>query len=167
MGATMRTAIIGVLGAFLALSSSGCGTVCNLAGGIAHPDSEPRVYGGVIKDLEVLDEAISNPPTQPLLGESTGGDARLALVVLALLAADPILSFVADTLTLPITVPLQERRIAAGKRQSERGPKATSAGPVAGDVAPGSARTLDPPREGPGATAEPVKPTQSESAGSR
>jgi hypothetical protein len=36
-----------------ALPLSGCGTICNFAGGFVHPD-EPRVYGGVLRDLEIL-----------------------------------------------------------------------------------------------------------------
>src|SRR5262245_12507046 len=32
----------------------GCGTICNLAGGITNPDEEPRIYGGVIRDLDIF-----------------------------------------------------------------------------------------------------------------
>jgi hypothetical protein len=98
----MKAAFLAVL---VVVSLSGCGTVCNLAGGIIHPESEPRVYGGVVKDLEVIDRSINAPPN------SMGGDVRLAPFLLALAVGDPILSFVADTLTLPITIPLQARRI--------------------------------------------------------
>jgi hypothetical protein len=104
-----------VLVAVVAVSVSGCGTVCNLAGGFVHPDSEPQVYGGVTRDLAIIDKAVSDPPA----AEHSVGDARLAVVLLGVAVADPFLSFVGDTLTLPITIPLQERRKAAERAQDE------------------------------------------------
>jgi uncharacterized protein YceK len=111
----MKASPSAVLAAVVAVSLSGCGTVCNLAGGIIHPDSEPRVYGGVVRDLEIIDKAVSDQ--KPAM--DSVGDARLALVILSVAVADPFLSFVGDTLTLPLTVPLQERRKAAERAEHE------------------------------------------------
>jgi len=96
------------------LAATGCGTVCNLAGGVAHPDKEPMVYGGVIRDLDIIDSAINGG------GQINGGaagkeEAALVACIVAIAVGDPIISFVADTITLPITIPLQERRIAREK----------------------------------------------------
>jgi hypothetical protein len=44
--------------------------------------------------------------------QASHGDPRLALILIPLGIADPVLSFVGDTLTLAITIPLQRRRIA-------------------------------------------------------
>jgi hypothetical protein len=99
---------------FLLIASvfaSGCGTVCNLAGGVAHPDSEPKIYCGVARDLDIIENGASGGPR---LGQGNGGKGAAVLVVaiVALAVVDPILSCAADTLTLPVTIPLQERRIA-------------------------------------------------------
>src|SRR6266404_4100690 len=97
----------------VAISLSGCGTVCNLAGGVVHPDSEPRVYGGVIRDVEIIEKAVSGPlPTGTLSTDDGKGAVFLVTAIISLAAVDPILSFVADTLTLPVTIPLQSRRTA-------------------------------------------------------
>lgn len=92
-----------------AILVNGCGTVCNFAGGILHPDREPRVYGGVQRDVEVIEE-MSKPPG---LGLSAGKSAAGALVFLGVVLVDPAISFVADTLTLPITLYAEHRREAA------------------------------------------------------
>jgi hypothetical protein len=148
-------ALIGVVGALVAVSLGGCGTVCNLAGGIVHPESEPRVYGGVVRDLEIIDQAISSPPpSEPI------GDPRLALVILPLAVADPILSFVGDTLTLPITVPLQKRRKAAEDRPADGGGRNT-----VGPVGTATLRRPHPPdltSEDAGAESDTGKPAQPE-----
>ena len=88
----------------------GCGTVCNLVGGVTHPDTEPRVYGGLQRDVEVLDGVVNGAQSNPQMQISH--DPRAALILVPVGIADPILSFVGDTLTLPITIPLQRRRIA-------------------------------------------------------
>jgi uncharacterized protein YceK len=102
----MKTALIAVVTVIGAVSLSGCGTVCNLAGGIVHPDNETRVYGGVILDLEVIDAAVSGKKT-------FGGGPGAVVVLLPLAVLDPMLSLIADTLTLPFTIPLQAKRNAA------------------------------------------------------
>jgi hypothetical protein len=48
----MKSAVSVTTAVCVAVFSSGCGTVCNLAGGVLHPDKEPRVYGGLQLDLE-------------------------------------------------------------------------------------------------------------------
>jgi hypothetical protein len=109
----------------VALSSSGCGTVCNLAGGVAHPDSEPRVYGGVIRDVEIIDKVVNkakpNSDNQQVSQAISGGWEKAVVLVAfvsVIISADPVLSMVADTLTLPITIPLQNRRIAQQEDKS-------------------------------------------------
>ena len=119
----MKKPLIAVVLAIGAVSMSGCGTVCNFAGGIAHPDVEPRVYGGVLRDIQVIEDAVTCDPTQRKFG-----DPRAIVVVLPIAVADPIVSFIADTLTLPITIPLQERRIAIRKNAEEADNGPNSAG---------------------------------------
>jgi hypothetical protein len=94
--------------AALAFALSGCGTTCNLAGGIVHPDTEPRVYGGVLRDMEIIEKVVNCPASD----RQYGGKSAVFLVAGAIVlgTGDPILSFVADTLTLPITIPLQRKR---------------------------------------------------------
>jgi hypothetical protein len=104
----LLTALIGVLSGL----SLGCGTVCNLAGGITHPESEPRIYGGFIRDIEIIESAVNAPSPQRVENVGDGkGAAILVLAIISVAAVDPLLSLAADTLTLPITIPLQERRI--------------------------------------------------------
>src|SRR5262249_35075559 len=93
-----------VLAALFASMLSGCGTVCNLAG--AQPDHEPRVYGGVSFDFEVMDQFVQDPP------HPTNSDPRGGVLLLALALVAQPLSFVGDTLTLPITIYLQNKRSA-------------------------------------------------------
>ena len=103
--AISRTWIALTLG-ITALVTGGCGTVCNLAGGVVHPDEMPMVYGGVQVDAGCIGK-IGN-------GSASTADAakgRLFLVGLGLV--DMSVSFVADTLTLPLTVYVQQRRTAA------------------------------------------------------
>src|SRR5438128_5559240 len=94
---------------------SGCGTVCNFAGGLIHPETEPRVYGGVQRDIEVI-EGFSKEPLFPTgfpkasQSDSGAGAALVVAFFLGMIVADPVLSFIADTLTLPITVYVQHRR---------------------------------------------------------
>jgi hypothetical protein len=126
----MNALLLRVLGACAAVSFSGCGTVYNLAGGMIHPDTEPRVYGGVLKDVEILDQ-ISRTPSGETRSFGKGG-----LVVLPVAAIDLTLSFVADTLTVPITSLLQDRREAANERRRDGDTASNSAGAVAGNVAP-------------------------------
>jgi len=110
-GFGMKRALSVSMAAFIAVVVGGCGTVCNLAGGVLHPDEEPRVYGGVQRDLEGK-WGFGYPP---LDSESTVEDVKDRLYFLALLPVEFGLSFVGDTLTLPITIPLQARREAANK----------------------------------------------------
>jgi uncharacterized protein YceK len=141
----MKRALVGALAA---LSLSGCGTVCNLAGGIVHPESEPKVYGGVQRDLTIIEKGYGSTMTMNQKDDSQGG-AALALTIIAVAVLDPVLSFVGDTVTLPITIPLQRRRFAAEQRSSgdvEASPKATAVG-----------ATLGPPRPASGAAVEVTK----------
>src|SRR5262249_40062514 len=93
----------------LALTSTGCGTVCNLAGGVLNPDSEPRVYGGVQRDMAALDELVHGNASMPLSGCNGTGGAYMVAAILGFCALDPALALIGDTLTLPITIPLSRR----------------------------------------------------------
>src|SRR4051812_32489761 len=92
MAGAARTLVL----AMVALSLSGCGTVCNLAWLHVRGDKlscgPPLVYGGVQNDVEIINRA-SQATGAPGMG--TGG---------LYLLADVALSFVADTLTLPIPI---------------------------------------------------------------
>jgi hypothetical protein len=108
----MRTSLILVVTASITLLHVGCGTVCNLAGGVVHSDSEPRPYGGVIRDVDILNSVISSGPSDHQIIEgSDQGTAIIMAAAVSIAAVDPMLCLVADTLTLPLTIPLQERRI--------------------------------------------------------
>ena len=119
----MKSALWVAMAVWVAVGSSGCGTVCNLAGGVLHPDEEPRVYGGVQRDLE---GNLQTLPFSPLSSPGEGcsanegkGRAVVAVVVLALIPVEFGLNFVGDTLTLPLTIPLQEAREAAYKANED------------------------------------------------
>src|SRR4051794_34604652 len=76
-----------------ALVAGGCGTVCNLAEGVQHPERGPRPYGGLQKDAEVLAETSA-------CGSLPPGSGWVAVETLVVMFGDFPLSFVGDTLTL-------------------------------------------------------------------
>lgn len=109
---------------------AGCGTIGNFADGIAHPEDGPRIYGGIQKDVEFLDQVASGAKTDltlPFVPASGGGEqGALGLAfACALYAAEPILSFAADTATLPITIRAQKKRAAARKDRTWTQPSAS------------------------------------------
>jgi hypothetical protein len=114
----MGRIFLALVAALFAVSFGGCGTVCNLVGGFIHPQTEPRVYGGVTRDLEVIDHVVTDMQSGKqgsgtgLSGTHERGAVFVAALLVSVTVGDPILSFVADTLTLPLTIPLQNRRIA-------------------------------------------------------
>jgi uncharacterized protein YceK len=105
----MKWVRVALLVAAVAIPSAGCGTVCNLAGG--NPDN----YGGVQRDLQFANDArakgglLSGADNTPTArgGSSVGGEA--ALGALALYGADLSLSFIADTVTLPVVIYLRQK----------------------------------------------------------
>jgi uncharacterized protein YceK len=93
----MATARVILIAAMATGFLGGCGTVCNFASG------DPAVYGGVVKDLEVVRSPLN---VSPQSDSSSGGPA---LAVLAgVVCADIAVSAVADTLTLPLTIYLRQ-----------------------------------------------------------
>ncbi len=110
---------LGVTLAFVAVAgSSGCGTICNFAGygfyqdGKAVDDRGPTIYGGFLKDLEVANALDTGKGPRPA---GVGNDPKFFVFLLA----DVPLSFVADTLTLPITVCWQQIRVTAKAKNAE------------------------------------------------
>jgi len=81
--------------ALLAVMVNGCGTITTFV------DGDPRVYGGVKKDREWLEDFVNGGGTETPLSNS---DPRGPLFIVAAIALlEPPLSFIADTLTLPYT----------------------------------------------------------------
>jgi uncharacterized protein YceK len=93
----MRQTLLAVVLVTVAVASSGCGTVCNLF------TKDPEVYGGVAFDLKF----IASPRDTPL-STSSGSNGQGAVLLLALIPAELCLSFVGDTLTLPLTIHLRQ-----------------------------------------------------------
>ena len=114
----------GTQGALLAAAGavllSGCGTAFNLASG------DPDNYGGVRRDLKFADDATAKGGLWTG-GGSTGGrrergeEALVALGMLALYGADVGLSFVGDTVTLPLAAYLRHKHEAATGHQTDSG----------------------------------------------
>jgi hypothetical protein len=130
--------------ALAAALAGGCGTVCNLAGGLWDKDHEPTIYGGVLNDLQFVGSVVNgSPSTEHRLGNPGGGNGYGALLLLAVLAADPAVSFVADTLTLPITIPLQQGRAAAYKRENSDTGQAHASEPATPKAFLGEPRPVD------------------------
>jgi hypothetical protein len=105
----MQLALVPVALAIVAVSLSGCGTVCNFAAAIVPPDKDPdgwpRVYGGLQFDALMLENANGFHPHSPIGGGGTSGALMFAILLGAPLA-EGVATLVGDTLTLPITVPL-------------------------------------------------------------
>ena len=112
MGKRLLLGLLGLTAVTIAFLAIGCGTVCNLAGGFVHPDEEPKVYGGVQRDLDFFSKMVERKQSgsdSTSQGTGTSG-AYGAVFVLAFMFAEPALSFVGDTLTLPITIWAEYRR---------------------------------------------------------
>ncbi len=112
MGKRLLLGLLGLAALTIGFLAIGCGTVCNLAGGLVHPDEEPKVYGGVQRDLDFFTKAVERKQSgndSTSQGTGTSG-AYGAVFILAFMVAEPALSFVGDTLTLPITIWAEYRR---------------------------------------------------------
>jgi hypothetical protein len=103
---------------------------------LLYPDREPRVYGGVQIDLDFIDKLVRGE-------KQVGGvsDPRGALLVIALICSDPALSLVADTLTLPITIRAEDKRIAKSNQHNDEVPEST--GPIFKDASLGLPEPID------------------------
>ncbi len=110
----MRPKGTACLAAVLAVGLSGCGTVVNCFN--VNGAAARAIYGGVRQDAENgyrhLGEAFSpNPPTftempkPPSAGRDFAAKSFCAACGVGMLAVDLPVSAVADTLTLPVTVP--------------------------------------------------------------
>jgi hypothetical protein len=115
------------LAAVAVLPVSGCGTICNFGYGFVKPDEAPSVYGGFGFDMKVF-ESVASEQTQSL-NLTHGNNGYLVLFIAGLFCADPVLSLTADTLTLPITLYLEDRRARAHARDHEGQAPAALSGP--------------------------------------
>lgn len=125
----MRKMVIALGAVVVSMSLSGCGKTCNFAGATLPPleltTTLPAVYGGVQLDAAVMTQF--RPTTT----------SSLTVLFAACLIADFPLSFVGDTLTLPLTLWIDRRRTAS---QSElRGNSTTPADPQLHLQAPSTA----------------------------
>jgi hypothetical protein len=106
---------IAILLAPVAFSLAGCGTVCNLAGGVYKPQTDPKIYGGFLKDVEFVNsDDVRNLHLSP-------GKAGFVVGICLMtgMAVETTLSIVADTATLPITIPAEYLRdYRAAKKQT-------------------------------------------------
>lgn len=110
----MRSTVTACLAAVLAVLLGGCGTMVNC---ISTKGAAPRaIYGGVLQDAQNgtmhLNEAFSGPapsfsemPQPPSAGRDFLVKSFCAGCGVCMLAVDLPVSAVADTLTLPLTVP--------------------------------------------------------------
>ena len=113
----------------LSLSTCGCGTLANVAHSkylLFHTCGEPiRVYGGVRNDFEYVSEMVKTPVNED--GDRNMDDDSgkapilnypIAVIPVAyFLVVDPVLSFVADTLTLPRVLSEQRAERLSGVEQ--------------------------------------------------
>jgi uncharacterized protein YceK len=105
-----------LLAAVMLLPLGGCGTALNLASG------DPDNYGGVQRDLKFADDTSAKGGLMSGKSEGVGIDkGRAALPILALYCADVGLSFVGDTLTLPLAAYLRHRHEAATGHEADSG----------------------------------------------
>jgi uncharacterized protein YceK len=85
------------LAAVAAAALAGCGTTLNL-------DGEPRIYGGVMQDFQVAKEKLAQVANPSESGKPASSPVW-NLTSSALALVDMPLSLLADTLTLPLTIP--------------------------------------------------------------
>jgi len=140
----MKRALVPVVLAVASVSLSGCGTVCNFAAGVVelprHSAEWAKVYGGLEFDKEAM---------------SKWGciEGEQALPTFAFMCTEMTASFLGDTLTLPITIPIDMARYPEKYRKHEKAPappppppkviyngppQYSVNGPGAGDVSPPS-----------------------------
>jgi uncharacterized protein YceK len=94
-----RAAFLALLAIVSAGLVAGCGSICNYASG------DPEVYGGPQFDIQCA-----------LTPTNNATDGKGAAILAGLLCADVGLSFVFDTLTLPLTLYLRHREYNAGEQ---------------------------------------------------
>ena len=79
----------------------GCGTVANLTLSGPPPAGPMKVYGGVRRDMDIMHDCTTNPDHP-----RDNAEAVCFAAAVTVAAVDLPFSVVADTLTLPITVPV-------------------------------------------------------------
>jgi uncharacterized protein YceK len=117
---------IALIVALTILPLSGCGTFCNFAGAPFQSEGGPRlpaVYGGVQMDVAVM-------MSDKQLFSFEGMQGPAGAIFLGCLLAELPASFVADTLTLPITLCIDRWRYNAETRpSSDLEPRPAATGP--------------------------------------
>ena len=105
------------------VSLSGCGTFCNFGASIVHFDGDelerPAIYGGFQLDMELARHLANN-------GGFGSNENKATAVIVLLEMADIPLTLVTDTLTLPITVLVQQIRVANRPRNQPTNENAES-----------------------------------------
>jgi uncharacterized protein YceK len=79
----------------------GCGTVANLALSGTPPAGPMKVYGGVQRDLDIVHDCTTNPDHP-----RDNAEAVCFAAAVTVAAVDLPFSAVADTFTLPVTIPV-------------------------------------------------------------
>jgi uncharacterized protein YceK len=90
----MHGKVLMAFAALVVIGMSGCGTICNFVA----RKGDPEVYGGVLYDME------GHVPLHFGVGS---GDPRGLLLVLAWIPVEFGLSFVGDTVTLPLVIAMR------------------------------------------------------------
>jgi uncharacterized protein YceK len=99
MGRASCAAVLVIVAGFL----SGCGTLANIETGARQGWKNVQIYGGVRRDVQSGQDWFAHswvPPKQLELMQNLG-----AIVGVVLVGIDVPLSAVADTVTLPVTIP--------------------------------------------------------------
>lgn len=99
MARASRAAMLWIVALFLC----GCGTVANLSIGARQGWKNALIYGGVRRDVQSAEDWVNHSWTS---GENLNIQQDVGTVVgVGLVGIDVPLSAIADTLTLPITIP--------------------------------------------------------------
>jgi uncharacterized protein YceK len=99
----MARALLATGALIVAIFLSGCGTFANLSIGARQGWKNAQIYGGVRRDVQSAEEFIAHSWTS---GDNLDIPQDIGTVVgVGLVGIDVPLSAIADTLTLPLTIP--------------------------------------------------------------
>lgn len=99
----MARALLATAALIVAVFPSGCGTFANLSIGARQGWKNAQIYGGVRRDVQSAEDFVAHSWTS---GDNLDIQQDIGTVVgVGLVGIDVPLSAIADTLTLPITIP--------------------------------------------------------------